>query len=158
VIAATHSGSSNFSVELLDSSGSTKDVVVNVIGSYHGSKGEALSAGSYSLKITADGAWSVTITQPRGQSGSSLPQSYKGTGQQLVGPFAAGGSVRLAATNTGSANFSVEVLAADGSTKDVAFNEIGNFNGSTVSNGLSGGPYYLNVDSDGSWTISASSP
>lgn len=161
IIAATCNCSANFSVELLDSSGATKDIAVNVIGTYSGSVGEGLDAAAYSLKISADAAWTITITQPRGVAGVSLPHPYTGKGQQTVGPFSAGDAVKLAAQNTagpGGGNFAVTVLASDGSLKDVAFNEIGSFNGSTVSNGLSGGPYWLKIDSDGSWTITVSSP
>jgi hypothetical protein len=161
IIAATCNCSGNFSVELLDSRGATKDIAVNVIGAYSGSVGEGLDAGAYSLKIGADASWTITITQPRGVAGASLPHTYTGKGQQTVGPFSAGDAAKLAAQNTagpGGGNFAVTVLGSDGSLKDVAFNEIGSFNGSTVSNNLSGGPFYLKVDSDGSWTISVSNP
>ncbi len=160
IITAACNCSGNFSIELLDSTGQTKDVAVNVIGSYSGSVGEGLDAGAYSLKISADAPWTVTITQPRGVAGASLPHTYTGKGQQTVGPFSAGNAARLQAQNTsaGGSNFSVEVLGNDGHTEDVSFNEIGSFSGSTVSNGLSGGPFYLKVNSDGSWTISVSNP
>ena len=159
-MAATCNCSGNFAIELLDSSGKTKDVAVNVIGHYSGSVGEGLDAGDYSLKISADATWTVTITQPRGVPGASLPHTFTGKGQQTVGPFSAGDAANLKAQNTsaGGSNFAVEVLGDDGSTKDVAFNEIGSFSGSTVSNGLSGGPFWLKVDSDGSWTITVSAP
>ncbi len=161
IFTASCGCSGNFAIELLDSGGQLKDVAVNVIGSYSGSVGEGLGAGSYSLKIDADADWTVTITQPRHLSGASLPHTYTGTGQQTVGPVngAGGSAIRLQAQNTGSgSNFSVEVLDSDGNLQDVAFNQIGNFSGSTVSNSLSNGPFWLKVDSDGTWTIAASNP
>jgi hypothetical protein len=39
--------------------------------------------------------------------------------------------------------------------QDIPFNEIGSFNGSTLANLLTGGPYYLEINSDGPWTITA---
>ncbi len=89
-----------------------------------------------------------------------LPQTYTGSGQQVVGPFTAGDAVRIVATNkaTSGGNFAVKVLGSDGSDQDIPINEIGDYNGSTISNNLSGSPYYLTVDSDGSWTITLSSP
>ncbi len=160
VLTAKCQCSGNFSAELLDPSGQTKDVAFNAIGSFSGSKGENLSAGSYTLKIGADAAWTVQITQPRGVAGDSLPHTYSGQGQQIVGPFAADASVRLEAKNaaTNGGNFAIEVLDSQGVAGDVAVNEIGNYSGSTVSNSLSGGPYYLNIDSDGTWSASVSTP
>jgi hypothetical protein len=61
-------------------------------------------------------------------------------------------------TSSSGGNFIVEVLDRDGHLQDVAFNVIGSFSGSTVSNSLSNGPYWLKVDSDGTWTISVSNP
>ena len=53
----THSGSSNFAVQLNGS-----DVMVNEIGNYKGSMRKALSTdGYYSLVIHADGQWTAII-------------------------------------------------------------------------------------------------
>jgi hypothetical protein len=158
ILAATCGCSGNFVVEIDDSNGKTVDLPINVIGQYSGSVGEALNAGAYILKINADAAWSVTITQPRNVSGASLPQTFTASGQQIVGPFSAGGAVGIKAHNAGSSNFVVSVLDKDGHLQDIPINVIGNYDGSTVSNNLSNGPYYLNVDSDGSWTITVSNP
>lgn len=161
VISATYGGSSNFAVELLDSNGSEKDVPINVIGAYSGSVGEGLDSGTYILKVTADSAWTITVTQPRNVPGASLPKTFTGKGQQLVGPFNAGGAVGMQATNTAGpegGNFAVTVLDQDGNLQDVPINEIGSYHGATVSNNLSNGPFYLNVDSDGSWSITISGP
>ncbi len=158
VFQATCGCSGNFIIEVLDSSGNSVDIPVNVIGRYSGSFGEHFGAGSYILKIDSDAAWTATITQPRSVSGAGLPKSYTGTGQQIVGPFAAGAAISIRAKNTGSANFIVVVLDQDGNEQDIPINEIGNYSGSTISNDLSNGPFYLNVDSNGSWTITVSNP
>ncbi len=134
------------------------DLPVNVIGRYSGSFGENFSDGTYILKIDADSSWTVTITQPRNVSGASLPKTYTGNGQQIVGPFSAEGAVAIQAKNKGSSNFVVTVIDQDGNMQDIPINEIGNYSGSTISNGLSNSPYYLNVDSDGAWTITVSNP
>lgn len=161
VLTATYAGSGNFAVELLDSNGQAKDVPINVIGSYSGSVGENLDAGSYILKVTADAIWSITITQPRGVVGVSLPKTYSGHGQQFVGPFSAGDAVGIQAQNTAGpdgGNFVVQVLDKGGAIQDIPINEIGSYKGSTVSNNLSDGPFYLNIDSDGTWTVTVSKP
>ena len=63
----------------------------------------------------------------------------------------------MAAQNSGSSNFVVVIRADDGSEKDIPINEIGKYNGSTISN-LDGGTYWLAVDSDGNWSVSVSNP
>ncbi|MFF0087664.1 hypothetical protein ACFYR1_49790 [Streptomyces canus] len=150
--------SANFAVELLDSSGQTKDLLVNNIGAYGGSKAEGLNAGRYRLDVTADTAWSVTVTQPRHRSAAALPQTYQGKGDQVKGPFDADHAAKIQGTNRGQGNFAVEVLDADGALQDLPFNEIGTFNGSAVSQMINGGPYYVNVTSDGTWTLQLSKP
>jgi hypothetical protein len=161
VLTATYSGSANFAVELLDSSGGSIDVPINVVGSYSGSVGEPLNAGTYILKIDASGPWTFVITQPRHVAGVALPHTYSMKGQQIVGPFAAGSAVAIQAQNTAGpdgGNFIVQVIDRDGTLQDIAVNEIGNYSGSTISNNLSNGPFYLNVDSDGTWTVTVSHP
>ncbi|MFF9196826.1 hypothetical protein ACF09L_16630 [Streptomyces sp. NPDC014779] len=150
--------SANFIVELLDSSGQTKDVLVNAIGSYDGSKAVGLDAGRYRLNVTADAAWSITITQPRNERAAKLPQTYKGKGDQVVGPFDADHAVEMQGAYKGQSNFIVVVLDAAGAVQDAAFNEIGSFDGSTVAQMLGGGPYFVNVTADGSWTLRLSKP
>ncbi|TQK49877.1 hypothetical protein FBY35_0153 [Streptomyces sp. SLBN-118] len=148
----------NFIVTLLDSSGQTKDLLVNAIGTYNGSKGVGMSAGSYRLTIQADSAWTITITQPRHQAAVSLPHTYSGKGDRIVGPFTANHAATLRGTHRGKANFIVTVLDAKGDLQNLPFNQVGNFNGSTVTQMISGGPYYLNVTADGTWTLKLSKP
>jgi hypothetical protein len=148
----------NFVVKLVDSSGATRLGLVDEKGLVDGSTGKDVAAGSYTLKIEADSRWTVNVEQPRPPHGAKLPHSFRGRGQMFVGPFDAGSSVRLAAKNSGEGNFIVEVLNAHGDTQDVAFNKVGDFDGSTVSSGLSGGPFYLNVRSGGVWSVEATQP
>ncbi|MFG3509322.1 hypothetical protein ACGF5F_27890 [Streptomyces sp. NPDC047821] len=159
VFRSTCSGcSANFIVELLDPAGRTKEFLVNTLGAYDGSKGVGLSTGRYRLNITADAAWSVTITQPRDAKPAPLPRAYAGEGDQLRGPFDADHAVDLRADNRGQGNFVVAVLDAEGAVQDLAFNEIGTFSGSRVAQMLSDGPYYVNVTSDGTWKLRLSRP
>jgi len=147
----------NFNVEIDDSSGQMEDIPINVIGAYTGAVAEGLDAGSYILKIGADAAWTITVSQPRRTPAASLPQTYTAHAQQVVGPFSSSGAVRLVAQNRGRSNFAVEIWGDDGSREDIPINEIGNYNGSTLA-GLSGGNHWLGVDSDGDWTITVSKP
>jgi hypothetical protein len=66
----THDGHSNFAIWLYDKDGYRVDLLVNEIGAYSGSKvvgvtgsiGQA-SPGIHYLDITADGNWTITVTQ-----------------------------------------------------------------------------------------------
>jgi hypothetical protein len=150
----------NFSVELDDSSGQQVALLANVIGAYNGAIAEGLTPGNYILNVDADSSWTVTVTQPRNIAPVSLPHTYTGTGDQVEGPFSANLAVEVQAQNvsTGGGNFSVTVLANDGREEALPFNAIGSDSGSTISNDLNGGPYWLNIGSDGNWTITISNP
>jgi hypothetical protein len=57
-----HTGTSNFIVHLLDSSGNIVEFLANQIGSFTGSAAVGITQpGIYLLDITADGEWSITI-------------------------------------------------------------------------------------------------
>ncbi|GGW73291.1 hypothetical protein [Streptomyces xantholiticus] len=148
----------DFIVELLDDRRQVQDLVVNRIGSYEGTKGVAASAGDHVLQVNADAPWTVEITQPGDQPAAALPQTWAGSGDRMQGPFEADRVVTVAAANTGDGNFVVTVVDADGRSQDLVFNESGNFAGSAVARMTSEGPYYVNVTSEGEWTLALSAP
>lgn len=58
-------GTSNFIVYLLDAKGETVSLVANGIGNFSGSKAARIPAdGSYLLNVSADGRWSISVSQP----------------------------------------------------------------------------------------------
>lgn len=60
----THQGQGNFAIVLMDQDGQPRDLLVNEIGAFDGSKASGIaSPGAYVLDITADGDWTVTIDQ-----------------------------------------------------------------------------------------------
>ena len=60
----TYVGEHNFIVEVLDSQGSYAAVIANEIGSCEGSSAASIgSAGEFLLNITADGNWSIKLSQ-----------------------------------------------------------------------------------------------
>lgn len=61
----SHDGDSNFAAWLLDSKGNKKDLLVNEIGEFDGSKAVKISSsGVYLLDIAADGGWEIDILEP----------------------------------------------------------------------------------------------
>jgi len=158
VLSATYGGSDNFSVEIIDNSGQSVDIPINDIGVYSGTVSESLDAGHYTLNVTASVAWTITVTQPRNQTAASLPYVFnKGRSDALIGPFKAKGAYKITATNTGQENFVVNVLDTKGASQDIPINVIGNYSGSVVESDVSPGNYYLQVNSDGAWSITVSS-
>lgn len=62
VFEMTHTGSSNFIVDLLDDTGTSIELLVNEIGTFEGSKAVKIPKdGTHLLDIDADGQWTVTI-------------------------------------------------------------------------------------------------
>ena len=144
-------------MEIIDGNGQSVDIPINAIGAYSGTVSEGLKPGHYTLNVTATSPWTITVTQPRNQQDFHLPYVFKnGGGDALIGPFKATGAYRIAATNTGPANFIVNVLDTTGKSQDIPINEIGNYSGSVVESDVTPGSYYLQVSSNGTWSITVS--
>ena len=62
MVSATHKGSSNFAIQVLDSDNSHTDLLVNDIGRYSGTTLlEDSNASAAKLKVTADGRWTIKV-------------------------------------------------------------------------------------------------
>ena len=156
VFTLTHSGSSNFIVKLLDSNGNPVDYsLVNDIGVFNGSKAIKINqSGKYLLNISADGAWTINIQQPRSAQASQV-NSFNDIGQKATQLFyLSQGLHTISMTHSGSSNFIVKLLDNDGNPVDYSLvNEIGSFNGSKAVKINYSGIYLFNVQADGSWSI-----
>jgi hypothetical protein len=169
VLAVTCSGSGTVGLRILSTSG---DELLSPFfadlsesgGFLRVSWGVHLDSGNYMLSVDhqADLAlapfhWTVVITQPSGGGSVRLPTTYGGKRRAVVGPFACGDRIRLTARNKTRdrryVSFSVEVLANDGRATDAIRGGAANYGDSVTVTGLSPGAHWLNVDSDGSWTI-----
>jgi hypothetical protein len=158
VLSAQYGGPNTFSVGIVDDTGQTIDTPINTVAGYTGTVSEALTPGHYTLSVIATTAWSVTITQPRNQQAFKLPYVFSnGGGDALIGPFRADGPYQITATNRGSANFMLRVLDISGYERDIPINQIGPYSGSVAEADVTPGNYYLQVNSNGSWTINVSS-
>ncbi len=154
VFSGTCACTKSFSASLIDAGGRTQGVILSsAAGRFTGSFGKLVHAGAYTLKVGADGPWSVDVSQPRNQPPKSLPQTFSGQGTMFVGPFAATGSVKLTANNAGSGTFIVEILGPEGAVRATPFTKVGKFSASAVASGLTSGPFYMNVHSDGTWSV-----
>ena len=146
LVVASHTGSSNFVVEVLDESNqSTGDLLVNEIGSYEGTTAFGINAfgdGS-SLQVTADGAWSIDIVPI-----SAAPDlESQGTGDAAF--IYTGPPAQLRAAHDGDSNF-VVYEATDTFSMGLLINEIGTYEGTVP---LSEGPSLVTVNADGQWSL-----
>lgn len=147
IIVATYTGSGNFSIQGLDKSNqATTDLAVNRIGAYSGTTAFGLltlGGADATLKISADAAWTVTISPI--STATVLPAS--GTGD---GVFKYDGAAKTwAITGSGSGNFVVEQLSAS-PMPNLAVNKIGAYSGKVPADA---GPSIVVINSDGTWTI-----
>jgi hypothetical protein len=150
----TGTSSSNFIVWLKDSSANDVALIANIIGSGSGSRPVACPAtGSYYLQVDSTGPWSITMRQPRPTS-APPGSAYAGSGDAATELFyLTPGAHTFTWSHTGSSNFIVWLLDANGQWVDLLANEIGSSSGSKIV-GVAGGLYLLDVSADGAWQVS----
>lgn len=147
IVTATHDGSRNFSLSILDASNApTGDLLVNTIGAYTGTTAygfNALGAGT-NIQITADGNWTLTISPV--SAAPALATSGTGDGAFLY----SGTAGKLTATHDGSRNFTISEETGKLLAYGLLVNEIGPYSGTVP---LSSGPSAIVVGADGNWTL-----
>lgn len=124
----SHSGSRNFIVHTVDSSGSDVDLLVNKIGSYSGvvTDYEHFSD-SAMLSISADGDWSATFKPLKSMARLENGGQIKG---DCVAYIDEASLTKVSISNSGDRNFIVRGI---GLTKsDLLVNEIGPHDGKVV--------------------------
>ncbi len=90
-------------------------------------------------------------------SAAPAPQNLSGSGMKVASLNVGRESpVVIKGTHRGESNFIVDVLGGD--YPDNAFNEIGNYSGTTVLTGLSLGRHRVRVNADGPWTLRVTQP
>jgi len=142
VVTFTHRGSSNFSVVSFDSAGGRIALLVNEIGNYSGTVPLNFSSPPAELEISADGAWTLTISDVRDQP--RYDGSASGSGDQVLLVTVDAG--RLAATHDGRSNFAV---LAWGDRRTLMINEIGTYSGTVrLPDAVA-----LEIKADGNWTL-----
>ena len=148
VVTATHSGSSNFSIQSLDAANGLSELLVNEIGTYSGVSALGFSSfgeGADKLQITANGDWTVTIAPV--STAPELPAAGSGDGVYLYDGPAPIWNI----THSGSSNFSV-VQESPSSLFGLLVNEIGTYDGSVTG---AAGPSVMIISADGDWTFTA---
>ena len=150
LVMATHTGSRNFVIQSLDANNEMSDLLINEIGPYSGTVDVGVTGWSDApsmLQITADGAWTITLS-PVGTA-PAPGADLSGTGDSVLRYE---GDAGIATVNhVGESNF--VIYFADGTSPDLLVNEIGAYSGKIP---IKSGPALIAVKADGDWTINVS--
>jgi len=149
IVTATHDGSSNFVINVLDAANqSTADLLVNTIGAYTGATAYGLTAlgDGVSLQITADGNWTITL------SPISAAPALVGAGSGDAVFLYTGPAEPLTVAHSGESNFVVTEDTGASFSFGLLINEIGAYTGTVP---MSAGPSIVTVRADGAWTLQA---
>ncbi len=147
IIEISHSGSHNFAVWSVDSSGDNVDLLVNEIGSYSGTVTTYTDYDDAAmLAITAGGSWSVTFKPMSAMEEATNGSSFTGDNVVLIN---ADELTKVSFTHSGSSNFAVWGIGM--TDVDLLVNEIGSYDGTVI---WSQPQSFLIVNADGTWTVS----
>ncbi|CAM3774147.1 hypothetical protein [Alkalicoccus chagannorensis] len=150
VVDFSHSGERNFSVKLMDESG-TSSLLANEIGNYSGTSFELTEDGEYLLEINADGEWSVSMDQSFPAPSNieeGEPHSLSGIVDSVIFLSLEPGLKRIDLTHSGGRNFIVKLNGVS-----LWANEIGSYSGATTEMINEESVYAVSVIADGEWTI-----
>jgi hypothetical protein len=152
IITASHDGSSNFALSVLDSGNAMSELPVNVIGSYEGTTAygmDELSEDAAALEIVADGDWEITVAPVTDAPEFSESQAAQGDGVYLY----TGGPATWALSHDGESNFAVIYVSDSLFGSELLVNEIGPYDGTVA---VTSGPGVVIVIADGEWSLSPS--
>lgn len=148
MVTAEHSGSSNFVINVLDSTNQASgDLLVNEIGSYSGTTAyglTGLSDDATSLEVTADGSWTIEIA-PLAEA-----DQFEGSGSGDGVFLYSGEATAMDASHSGESNFTVWQMSDGWMGSDLLINEIGSYSGTVP---LTAGPALIVITADGSWEL-----
>ncbi|WP_175991531.1 hypothetical protein [Bacillus sp. Marseille-Q1617] len=149
IFDGSHTGGSNFIVQLQDENGNDLELLVNEIGSYKGKTFAQIPVdGTYYLNIKAGGPWEYTVYQSPPVKIADAPTTLEGTGDDVVFFNIKSGHYKFNFSHSGSSNFIV-MLNGQG----LMVNEIGAYEGSTRQQLKTDGYYALVIKADGGWSV-----
>lgn len=146
-------GDSNFQVQAVSSEGD-EEFLVNHIGDYDGKVALYLPSNEWNLDITADGSWTVDVTQPRFDRSDieSLPAESDGEHAAWFGPFEFEGSTEVTFEIKNDGQAGVWLATHEGVYVDLLHNEIGPYEGTALI--TDEGIGLIIIDTDGAeWRI-----
>lgn len=150
-ITASHSGSANFVLTVLDENNAMAELPVNTIGGYEGTTAFGLvdlGIEANSLEITADGDWEVTFAPISEAPELEDPQEATGDGVYRY----TGDAATWQASHDGESNFVVSYFSDDLFEWSLLVNEIGPYEGTVP---VTAGPAVVVVNADGDWSLAS---
>ena len=148
----THDGSSNIALWSVDENGQDIDLLVNEIGGYEGEVALNFGEDPAALRIEADGDWTIDLVHLAEAPRWDGEGVYEDRGDSvLIVDGVADGLTPVTLTHDGESNFAIWTWGE--SYPDLIVNDIGAYEGTTL---LPDGSLVLQVDADGTWTISPS--
>lgn len=148
IVEGSHNGDGTFLASIR--SDGQAATLLSQEGAWGGEVAHAQGEGVYTLVVTADGEWSLTLRQPQPESGDPVPPTLSGSGNTVSGPFAfENEEFTVSATYSGDAPLLVHVIGVDGQMQlidGVEFVEEVEY-GSAVDVG------WVAVEGDGDWTL-----
>jgi hypothetical protein len=154
VLVMKYAGQGNFIVTLLETDGTPQALAVNTIGSYSGSRLLSIPRGMYLFQIMSSGPWQMGLVAVDDKDATSLPYTYKATGDSPMGAVRLNaGLLRATLTHGGTSNFIVQLYHANGDLVGLVANTIGLYKGDVAQRIPTTGVYYLDVQATGDWSI-----
>ena len=149
-ITFTHDGKSNFIVKFIN--GDRTDHLVNKIGAYAGTvllENGSTAARTGIFEIKADGNWTITVSTVTNSSTRCL----SGVGDKVSGTFKlTSKNTTVNIVSTGDSNIIVHAHFSNGRTQHLV-NEIGAYSGQVVLKNPKNTTCYIEVISNGDWSI-----
>ncbi|MCU4975365.1 hypothetical protein OB955_21930 [Halobacteria archaeon AArc-m2/3/4] len=134
--------------------------IFNYSGELDGSGGAFVESGEYTIEVEADGAWELSVTQPREGTDDpdELPLSYEGNGPTWIGPILFEQPTEFRTGHEGNWHYRIDLVPQEEDNTEFVWHygefvvaAIGEMEAFTESN--TEGVGYLSVRADGDWII-----
>lgn len=156
IFTLNFTGAGSFRAALLDTAGKELNVLSDVDTNVTGSTAVGATAGTYFIRVTASGAWQITVDEHPPVNPQFLPLEMNGIGP-IVTPFfqSTGGMATVSMTYSGTSPFIVTLMTSTGETvSTLADEDTGPFNGEQSVTLNPGIIYLIDVEGSGAWTLS----
>lgn len=149
VVTLTHAGAAAFSVQSMSNGADVGSPLVNLTGAFTGRVVLNGPGTVDAFRITADGAWTLEVRTPTAALTLTPGASVTGDGTDVVS-WADPSPVNATFSFTGATAFSIVAVAPGGNTSLASGS--GPLDGSIA---IPAGPGFIQVTTDGPWTITA---
>jgi len=156
ILNATHSGSSNFIVKPVSSTGDQGSSLINEIGAYTGKLLVEDPTKIVALSVKADGAWRFEFVEPIPAVNVNVArpgETYTGQGKDVIGLVLPSTGLIKAAFTATKANFIVRPYDDKGNRGSSLVNEIAPWSGEVI---IRNNIVLLDVIATGQWTMTLS--